>query len=153
MTFSEARWAMLKRCEMNARQNTQCPEMLKMAQNIIIDPWPQSDWDTWLMILSGAMTHDQDLYSYLFLVRGCGTTVKENPDYGLSRNGWPYIFIPHIGPQTWPTENMFTEMMSDMFSECDQQLLYQIMIDTWDYMKQREKHLIEVEQLGGQGNE
>lgn len=47
MNFDTERWKLLKICEMNARRSC-IPGIQKMAGEIFVDPWPQSDSDIWL---------------------------------------------------------------------------------------------------------
>lgn len=143
--FTTERWKLLKICEMNARKTFQCPDMLKMAQNIIIDPLPDgTDWEIWLEMMTYGMVHNPALYSYLFLIRGCGTTLTENPQWALThdRRLWVYNFSPKIGNGMWPSEDMFRSSMDDMIRECGTDDLSEAMYTAWQEMekkKEREK--------------
>lgn len=133
--FEKARWVLIKNCEMCAKR-TLNPELQKMAQNVIIDPWPdQKDWKEWIELLSKAMQVDLGLYSYLFLVRGCGTNLVENIQYGLTGQGWPYIFKPTISPELWPSKELFNETMKDLFTKYGNQALYKILVETWKFRR------------------
>ena len=133
--FEKARWILIKNCEMCAKR-TLNPELQKMAKNVIIDPWPdQKDWKEWIELLSKAMQVDLGLYSYLFLVRGCGTNLVENIQYGLTGQGWPYIFKPTISPELWPSKELFNETMKDLFTKYGNQALYKILVETWKFRR------------------
>ena len=53
MGFDTERWKLLKICEMNARRAC-IPGIQKMAGEIFVDPWPQSDSDIWLSMFTEA---------------------------------------------------------------------------------------------------
>lgn len=137
--FDKARWILIKNCEMCAKR-TLNPELQKMAQNVIIDPYSQQrDWKEWLELLSKAMQMDVGLYSYLFLIRGCGTNLVENTRYGLTGQGWPYTFKPTISPDLWPTMELFNETMKDLFTKYGNQALYKILVETWKFSRSFKK--------------
>ena len=137
--FDKARWLLIKNCEMNAKRSLD-PELQKMAQNVIIDPWAeQKDWREWLAVLSRAMQIDIGLYSYLFLVRGCGTNLVENTQYGLTGKGWSYTFKPTISPDLWLSKEVFNDVMSDLFNKYGNQTIYEILVGTWKSMKELKK--------------
>ena len=52
MDFDTERWRLLKTCEMNARRSC-IPGIQKMAGEIFVDPWPQSDSDicSWFAVV------------------------------------------------------------------------------------------------------
>lgn len=140
--FSIARWKLLKTCEMNARKTFQCPEMLKMAQNIIIDPLPdESDWNIWLEMMTYGMVHNPALYSYLFLIRGCGTVLKENPQWSQTHDQrlWIYNFIPKIEVNMWPSREMFESSMKDMFQECGTEDIFEAMKSAHEIVNRRKE--------------
>ena len=68
---------------MNARRAC-IPGIQKMAGEIFVDPWPQSDSDIWLSMFTEAKAVNMNLCSYLFLVRGCGTYLQAYSSYELT---------------------------------------------------------------------
>lgn len=134
MNFDTERWKLLKICEMNARRSC-IPGIQKMAGEIFVDPWPQSDSDIWLSMFTEAKAVNMNLCSYLFLIRGCGTYLQGNSSYGLTGSGWPYLFKPCVSSDTWPSKNVFQEIMNDMFRQFSAQQIYRVMKNTWDFQK------------------
>lgn len=125
-------FVIIKRVEMNARR-TLSPILQKMASDIIVDPYGASDWRCWTELLDLARKRNREMFEDLFLLRGCGTLIAENHEYGLCRFGWPYNFSPVCGNTTWPDEKTFRQYMTEFWERWGDGM-YHLLVSLWRYM-------------------
>ncbi len=90
---------MIERVEKRALDivNEKYPYMRDMTNTVIIDPYANyspNDHTQWLTLLQMAEQRDRELYARLFYLRGTGTKLIPNSQ-------WGFIFQPVIGPDGW----------------------------------------------------
>lgn len=90
---------MVERVEKRALDivNEKYPYMRDMAGTVIIDPYADyspEDHPQWLKLLQMAEQKNRELYARLFYLRGCGTKLIPNAQ-------WGFIFQPVIGLNGW----------------------------------------------------
>lgn len=129
MLSNHIKFVMVRACEMNARR-TLSPTLQKMASDIIVDPYGASDWKCWTELLDLARKRNREMFEDLFLLRGCGTMITENHEYGVCRFGWPYNFSPVIGYATWPDTNTFQWYMQEFWERWGDEM-YSLLVGLW----------------------
>ncbi len=90
---------MIERVEKRALDvvNEKYPYMRDLAGTVIIDPYADyspDDHELWMDLLQRANTRSRELYARLFYIRGCGTKLIPNQQ-------WGFIFQPVIGMNGW----------------------------------------------------
>lgn len=98
---------MIERVEKRALDivNEKYPYMRDMTQTIIIDPYANHSPDDhvqWLNLLQMAEHKDRELYAILFYLRGTGTKLIPNRQ-------WGFIFQPVIGPDGWGSMEQYDQ--------------------------------------------
>ncbi|SDD89167.1 hypothetical protein [Sporomusa acidovorans] len=90
---------MIERVEKRALDivNEKYPYMRDMTGTVIIDPYADyspEDHVFWLKLLQMAESRSRELYARLFYLRGVGTKLIPNKQ-------WGFVFQPVIGPNGW----------------------------------------------------
>ena len=98
---------MIERVEKRALDvvNEKYPYMRDMAGTIIIDPYADHSPDDhmqWLTLLQMAEYRSRELYARLFYLRGCGTKLIPNQQ-------WGFIFQPVIGVNGWDSLEQYNQ--------------------------------------------
>lgn len=96
---------MLSRVEQRALVNIQNTDWGFLAGYVFIDPyakWHVSDSALWLMLFAEAYKIDQDFAAILFYIRGGGTVLEKDKDFG-------YRLVPVIGECGWPSQDYYNQ--------------------------------------------
>lgn len=132
MDFDIWRGELLTRCERNAMSQLD-PNIQSIAETVIMDPLDHPrDRNIWTTMFLEARKVHRNLYADLFFIRGVGTKLRPNEAYGLRAEGWPYEFIPMVSAQSWPSRQVFYEIMQHLLGRYDMSVVYQIMVRTWE---------------------
>lgn len=94
---------MMARIEHRVMRSIRKNDFGEFAGAIIIDPYAEyhpSDSMLWLELLSEARKISEDIYQRLFYVRGGGTVLMPNPQFG-------FIFKPVIGEYGWQSQEFY----------------------------------------------
>ena len=94
---------MMARIEHRAMRSIRKNNFGEFASAAIIDPYAEyhpSDSMLWLELLSEARKISEDIYQRLFYVRGGGTVLVPNPQFG-------FIFKPVIGEYGWQSQEFY----------------------------------------------
>ena len=93
----------MARIEHRAMRSIRKNNFGEFAGAAIIDPYAEyhpSDSMLWLELLSEARKINEDIYQRLFYVRGGGTVLVPNPQFG-------FIFKPVIGEYGWQSQEFY----------------------------------------------
>lgn len=98
---------MIERVEKRALDvvNEKYPYMRDMAGTVILDPYADHSPDDhvqWLTLLQMAEYKNRELYARLFYLRGCGTQLIPNQQ-------WGFIFQPVIGVNGWDSLEQYNQ--------------------------------------------
>lgn len=94
---------MMARIEHRAMRAIRKNDFGEFAGAVIIDPYSEyhpSDSALWLELLSEARKISEDIYQRLFYIRGGGTVLVSNPQFG-------FIFKPVIGEYGWQSQEFY----------------------------------------------
>ena len=94
---------MMARVEHRAMRMIRKNDFGEFAGAAIIDPYAEyhpSDSMLWLELMSEARKINEDIYQRLFYVRGGGTVLVANPQFG-------FIFKPVIGDYGWQSQEFY----------------------------------------------
>jgi len=98
---------MIERVEKRALDvvNEKYPYMRNMTGTVIIDPYANyspEDHNFWLNLLQMAENKNRELYARLFYLRGVGTKLIPNKQ-------WGFVFQPVIGPNGWNSIDQYNQ--------------------------------------------
>lgn len=85
--------------------NEKYPYMRELTNVVIIDPYANyspDDHDLWLTLLQMAEGKNRELYARLFYLRGTGTKLVSNPQ-------WGFVFQPVIGDDGWSSMEQYNQ--------------------------------------------
>lgn len=94
---------MMARVEHRAMRSIRKNDFGEFAGAAIIDPYAEyhpSDSMLWLELMSEARKISKDIYQRLFYIRGGGTVLTPNPQFG-------FVFKPVIGDYGWQSQEFY----------------------------------------------